>query len=381
MIAFHFVIQAHLFHQNINYLCRYISHCHADFVKNYFKIRQLLKMAAFRLANQSGNLSLNDPGNEVYKHKIIYTTALITLSILIALSNATVLLLYHINPRIRSTKNLLLVSLALSDLSAGTVVIPVTFTCFGEHSWNICFASSILFRFLAFSTMLHILAIIFEKYVSILHPFCVVQKKHLRVLSGSIWSLSCLAAILPYVWLPDGQTMDPDHIKRELIYFLVTFVCFFFLPFLLIIYAQVRMFRTISRSFSFNENIPPFPRSPVENFELSSAVRSPLRPHSGSSRETASYRTSNIHNRKVLTAFALMLGTFTVCWLSWYIGIFLHYVDRQKFLDFSEDLGQMPQVIVFMPSLVNPLLYTYYKHDFRQAFQALVKTSLKTLCH
>lgn len=332
-------------------------------------------------SNRSQNTSANDLTTD-YKHATIYETVFIILSVLIAFSNATVLLLYHINPRIRSTKNLLLASLALSDLCAGTVVIPITLKCFEGYQWNVCIASSVLFRFIAFSSILHILAIIFEKYISILHPFCVVQKKHLRVVSGCIWCGSCVVAILPLVWLHDGESVDTDFIRKELVYFTVTFVAFFVTPFLLIVFAQVRMLRVISRSFSFIEESATLPGSPVESFILTSNRSRPVRSQSDSIKESESSRISPTHNRKVLKAFALMLGSFTVCWLTWYLGAFLAYIDTENFRNLvSADLMQMTHILVFMPSLINPLLYTYYKQDFRQALQALLKISLKTLCH
>lgn len=327
--------------------------------------------------NGSGNASEGYRSNGLYTNALIYKTIFIILSGLIALSNGTVLLLYHINPRIRSIKNLLLASLALSDLSAGTVIIPVTLKCFGENEWDICLTSSTLFRFLAFSTILHILVIIFEKYISILHPFRVVEKAHLRVVSGCIWTASCVIAVLPLAWLTDRSSMNPEVVRKELIYFLVTFVFFFIAPFVLIVFAQVRMFRAISRSF---RQMDAASRTPVESIQLT-ALGNPITSQGGSTDVSGSYKTSSSHNRKVLTAFALMLGTFTLCWSTWYLGVLLSYVDRENFLNFSANLRGMFQILVFLPSLVNPLLYTYYKQDFRQALQALLKISLKTLCH
>ena len=323
--------------------------------------------------NGSENATGSHLSNGLYTNALIYKTIFTALSGLIALSNGTVLLIYHINPRIRSAKNLLLASLALSDLSAGTVIIPVTLKCFGENEWSICLASSTLFRFLAFSTILHILAIIFEKYISILHPFRDVQKAHLRVVSACIWTATCVIAVLPLVWLTEKSSMNPDVVRKELVYFLVTFVFLFASPFVLIVFAQVRMFRAISRSLRQMDS------APVESIQLTT-LASPPRSQCDSTDVPGSYKTSSSHNRKVLTAFALMLGTFTLCWSTWYLGIFLSYVDRKNFLTFSATLRGMFQILVFLPSLMNPLLYTYYKQDFRQALQALLKISLKTLC-
>ena len=324
------------------------------------------------------NASVTDDLGDLYTQATVYKVFFVILSVLISFSNATVLLLYHSNPYIRSTKNLLLASLALSDLCAGAVVIPITLQAFGEDVWNMRMASSILFRLIAFSTILHILAIIFEKYISILHPFFLVQKKHLRIVSGCIWFGSCAVAILPLVWLNAGDPADPEFVRKEVIYFLVTFLILFLIPFFLIVFAQVRMFRAISRSFCLNKNVSVSSKNDIESVNLTS-VRSPLESESDSIKERGSYRISTIQNRKVLTAFALMLGTFTACWLTWYAAAFIAYVNPE--IQIPMEILEMFHFIVFMPPLINPLLYTYYKQDFRQALQALMKITLKTLCH
>lgn len=339
--------------------------------------------------NGSENANTTVIYNDAYTHAAIYEIVLIILSVLIGVSNATVLLLYYSNPRIRSTKNVLLASLALSDLCAGTTVIPITLKCFEEYTPNKCIASSILFRFIAFSTILHILGIILEKYVSILHPFCVVHKKHLRILSVCIWSVSFVVAALPLAWLDIGNQMDDEQVRKELVYFVVTFIGFFVTPFVLIVFAQIRMLKVISRSFKrfsltgrdhFEATSSPKNFSHVERFNLSSPNK-PLRFQRDAANEPESQlRISSTHNRKVITAFALMLATFTVCWLTWYLGVFLSYVNGESFRTFSADLKQMFQVLVFLPSLINPLLYTYYKHDFRQALQGLLEILLKMFC-
>ena len=318
---------------------------------------------------------------ELYSHSMIYTTSLVILSILIVLSNATILLLYLINSRIRSTKNFLLLSLAVSDLLAGLVILPINMSCFQHSKWNTCVASSILFRFLSFSTILHILTIIFEKYISILHPFCIVHKKHVRLISACLWTVSSSVAMIPMAWLPDGKTKNPGLVRKELVYFLVTFIGLFIVPLFLIVFAQVRMFTAISRSFTLVESPSMSRRRPVETITFPTLRRqSPTKIDNDSSiHESGSTRA--IHNKKVLTAFALMLGTFTVCWLAWYLGIVLYYVDKETFVTFSKNSKQTLQVLVFLPSLVNPMLYTYYKQDFRLALRALLKASIKTLCH
>lgn len=296
-----------------------------------------------------------------------FSATLIALSTLIVLSNGTLLVLYLLKSNLRSKKNFLLASLALSDLVSGMVVLPVFVSCFQTPSnWNLCLSSAILFRFLAFSTILHILAITFEKYLSIIYPLYnqgFVQRKHLRVVSCLIWGTSAGLSLVPLAWFFEGNKRD-DIFRKDLIYFIVTFIVCFILPLILMIFAHIRMFKTISKSFQL---ISELKKLQLGNSQFTSEGN-------GSTTGFGYSRRCSYNTKKIITPITLMLGTFVVCWLTWYLGAFFFYLDILT-LKLTPLLNNILLALVFLPSLINPILYTYYKQDFRNALKLFFKRS------
>ena len=296
-----------------------------------------------------------------------YTVLLIALSVVIVLSNATVLGLYFLNSSLRSKKNFLLASLAQSDLCAGFIVLPVTLRCFQNRgNVKVCLSSAILFRFFAISTVLHIFAITFERYLSIIYPFHYnggIRKKHLRFVSSCIWGVSLASSLSPLVWLVEGNR--ETTVRNDLIYFKVIFLVFFILPLGLMIFAHISMFKTISHSSEF---IRKFKQSQLD---CMGKINS-----SSTDRDISKRILTN--TKKAVIAISLMLGTFVLSWMIWYVGIFLFYLDV-SFRNLDPNIKNIFHVVVFSPSLFNPMLYTYYKQDFSQALQSFLKRSRNTV--
>jgi hypothetical protein len=74
--------------------------------------------------------------------------------------------------------------------------------------------------------------------------------------------------------------------------------------------------------------------------------------------------------RRAITIFALMLGIFTTCWLTWYLSIINVYT--KVVLNMPERWYDFFDFLRFSTSFINPLLYTFLKHDFREALFSLV---------
>ena len=309
----------------------------------------------------SSSLRPNGSNHSINTNSSTYISAtLIALSTLIVLSNGTLLLLYLRKSNLRSKKNFLLASLALSDLFSGMVVLPVFVSCFQTPSdWNLCLSSAILFRFLAFSTVLHILAITFEKYLSIIDPLYhqgFVHRKHLRVTSGLIWGTSTGLSLVPMAWHFEGN--KEEIFRKDLIYFIATFIVCFILPLILMTFAHIRMFKTISKSFQLISGLRELPLGNSQS------------DGDGSTTGFDYSRRYSSNTKKIITLITLMLGTFVVCWLTWYLGAFFFYLDVQS-LKLPPLLNNILLTLVFLPSLINPVLYTYYKQDFRNALKSL----------
>ena len=121
-------------------------------------------------------------------------------------------------------------------------------------------------------------------------------------------------------------------------------VAVFLLPYTFMIYAFVAIFKSISNRGKKNGSI--ISRS---HFTRQASLE-----------------------RRCLILFAFMATVFLVCWLPWYILMLLHNVYNSE----MEGLGIASQVFVlvrYATSIINPMLYTFYRRDFHTALKSLFK--------
>lgn len=288
-----------------------------------------------------------------------YDGCLIVLCIAVICVNMLVLVLYSKTRQLRTKTNTLLVSLATSDLLMGLCGIPLYVTCNAIRYENICIAQAVVFRFIAVSTMFHILAITGERYICVLHPMqyitIVTGKRILRVIA-CIWAISLFVALIQLSWvLPFGYfSKNAIKFSSSLIYNCVGLTVCFAIPFFSMVVVCSKMFITIRRQ------VQKIKRQSVRLDAATSSIN--IR---------SSYR-----QLRALLIFTLMLGLFAGSWVTWYISIFQLYMNMSVFSEVSMAVFDFLRVGV---SLINPLLYTFLKNDFREALMSFVKCSRRNL--
>ena len=80
-------------------------------------------------------------------------------------------------------------------------------------------------------------------------------------------------------------------------------------------------------------------------------------------------------DKKCLIIFALMAFIYVVCWLPWfilYLCFSFWFPLSKETLERLRDLSQVVVIFRYVTSIVNPLLYTFFKKDFLKAFKLLV---------
>ena len=87
----------------------------------------------------------------------------ITLAILILLANGLVIFLVARTKPLRTETNLLLCSLALSDLLTGVISIPLFLMCNLLHEPALCIADDQMLRFTSVSTVCHLVAVSMDR--------------------------------------------------------------------------------------------------------------------------------------------------------------------------------------------------------------------------
>jgi hypothetical protein len=278
---------------------------------------------------------------------------LLPLAILIALTNGFVFLLFATRKKLRTPSNYLLVSLAVSDFITGTVNIPIFIAFLNTHDSQLLLVFDPFSKLTAILTAYHILVVTAEKYIAIVKPLRhhSANPKILFITLGLVWLVSIVIAVVPSFWL---SLMRKEYTKTkvhlQLGHDVFCFVFVFLLPYIFIVYAQIIMFRAISRSKG---------RSGLRRAVVTSTKR----------------RNSRIRNeRKCLAIFASMAILFAICWLPWFLLTFLATLTalikelypimaRPVTVSFLKTFA----VVRFSTSIINPILYTFFKRDFMNA--------------
>lgn len=292
------------------------------------------------MRNNSSEISA-DPcsGN----HWIEEMATLLPIAIAIFLTNTLVFILFYKQKSLRTSSNCILLGLAVCDVLTGTISIPyflVFLSGVVPNNMRKDFAvwMPIQQLVLAISTCYHILLITAEKYMAIMTPF-----RHHLVTKKTIFK--CLAGI----WLVSGFIATIQlALKTETLftgYSATCLIILFLIPYTFMVYAYTIMFKKVSH------------RS---------------RPSSRSMKDNLPYKRGNRRDFKCILVFAIMAAMYLCCWFPYYtfnfaVSIELITVDGPAFCKSAK----ITVIFRYTNSIINPLLYTFFKRDFWLALRSL----------
>ena len=305
--------------------------------------------ADIKMLNNTNSSAPQHPQDDILSVDTQAIAELVPVALLIILANGLVLVLFVKKTQLRTPANYVLFSLAACDFITGMVNIPlfivVAFTLLiGPSDLHyMVLLVSVVNNFTAISACYHILAATTEKYLSIIWPVkhrSITRKTVFKVLQV-VWVVSFIVAFIPFAWV----NMEDTETQRKLTLGHVIFclVAVFLLPYAFMIYAFAVIFKSISNQGKTEGNI--ISRS---HFNRQAALE-----------------------RRCLILFASMAIIFLVCWLPWFILLLMYKVE-----DNLEDMEIAAHVFVlvrYATSIINPLLYTFFRRDFNKALKSLFK--------
>ena len=298
------------------------------------------------MSNNSTSIIQPDEFEETDLFESKAIAQLVPIAILIIIANGLVLILFAKRRQLRTPPNYVLFSLAICDLTSGIINIPlfiiVAFTpIITSFEWF--FYLSKLVNFLnnltAISACYHILVATTEKYLSIISPVThrLIRKWTVEAVLGIVWLVSAMVAFFPFAWI---TSKDRAYQTGHVIFCLVVV---FFLPYSFMIYAFVAIFRRIS----------------TKGKRRSQAISGPHH-----SRQAAL-------EKKCLILFVCMAMIYLVCWLPWFILMLLYAVyDKTGDLEIPSHVFLL---VRYATSIINPILYTFFRRDFRMALKSLFR--------
>ena len=271
--------------------------------------------------------------------EIYVSVCLGILSVMVVVTNVFVCALVCFNKTLRTYTNWLVLSLAVSDILTGGVLLPMVLIK------PTSLVTDYFTALILLSVVANICAVTYDRYVAIIKPllYPYLAPKLFKRTLVAVWLIPTIYSVLPLAW--DTNLTKTMHI--------VYIVCLEFfgvvVPYILITFAYVQIFRQVRRSLTMRKN-----------FE--------------SAREQRRERRRVSSDAQVAKVFCIVSTAFLLSWLPILYSTTVYSVFNRPDL-IPDALYTISLFAVATSSLVNPLICAFLKPDFRVAIRNFRKTS------
>ncbi|KXJ16874.1 rhodopsin, GQ-coupled [Exaiptasia diaphana] len=270
------------------------------------------------------------------------------ISFLVVSTNIAVCILVLKIKGMRSYTNGFVVSLAISDILTGITLI-IHYNAELQHQSRV--AINILYALVLFCGVWNICAVTFDRYLAVVKPFSyrTIIPKFFRVSLPLIWGFSVVTAVLPALaWEGNIKT------TANKVYIFFTFFFCAVLPLTIIMYANLRIFLSVRRCVQ-------------KERELSISTETPRKELKESRRRCKKVSTE----AKVAKVFAIAALMLILSWFPIFIYSGAFVFNKPEFV--PKVISDISPFTIALGSLVNPILYSFMKPDFRHALERIVR--------
>ena len=282
------------------------------------------------------------------------------LDILTILGNLLVCVTILTNRRLKTTTNYFILSLAVSDLLLGIVVLPFSTLNTVWPSWplgaifcNVFISSDVM---LCTVSILNLFAISLERYIAVTSPLRyskVLTFRRVMIILSGVWIFSFAMAFLPIHlgWNTNNGNIQNLHepqfcmFESNKAYVLFVSIGTYFLPLLIMCLVYVKVFQIA--------------RDQVQR--INSLVRSTARMFQSQPSKDPRFASDS----KATVTLASVVTAFAICWIPYFV-IF----TARPFLSWPIDphLDLFALWLGYVNSMLNPFLYAFHSTQFRKAF-------------
>lgn len=270
---------------------------------------------------------------------------LLGIGLLSFLTNVFVIRVIVSQRTLRTTSNMILVSLGISDLLTGLVTVPLTVTCSIILHDGTCVATVIFTKLISISTIVHISIITIDWHVFIvqaLRYYEIVRKRYVLMVLVTTWFINALVATIRLSWITTHDNYDLFVWKetRYNFFCLGLFCVLLLLNIALDSHMLVVLHRQVNKIIKHNLT--------RECLDHENRIRA--------------------NQRRAVIMCVIMLVTNVILWLPYFS------------YDLLQQAGPMPSaaeyVIVYtriLSSLFNPLIYSLGQRTLRNALQTRLR--------
>ena len=259
------------------------------------------------------------------------------------------------NQRLRSLANMFVVALAVSDILISVYCMPLSVAALIQGRW--IFGTSVCrlqgFAMFTFSLVsLNTMGVIaVSRYFCVVKPtryIVLFRRQRILIYTAAVWCMSLIGSVPPLIFQTGGYTFQPGKamcmypFQSNIAYTVFIECVFVAAPFTLITFCYAKVFYTVSRSNRVftQENNPEQLRA-------------------------------NVEEAKVTKTLALVMASFSLCWLPICI---MDYIDaargeptlpRQVYLTYG--------FLAYLSSTINPFIYGATNRRFRREYKTILK--------
>uniref|UniRef100_A0A8C5VBZ0 Histamine H2 receptor n=1 Tax=Microcebus murinus TaxID=30608 RepID=A0A8C5VBZ0_MICMU len=278
----------------------------------------------------------------------------LTILILITIAgNVVVCLAVGLNRRLRNLTNCFIVSLAVTDLLLGLLVLPFSaihqLSCTWSFGRVFCNIYTSLDVMLCTASILNLFMISLDRYCAVMDPLrypVLVTPVRVAVSLVLIWVISITLSFLSIHlgWNSRAETSKSNHttakckVQVNEVYGLVDGLVTFYLPLLVMCVTYYRIFK-VARDQAKRIN------------------------------HISSWKAATIREHKATVTLAAVMGAFIICWFP-YFTVFVY-----RGLKGDDAINEVFEAVVlwlgYANSALNPILYAALNRDFRTGYRQL----------
>ncbi|XP_071379819.1 5-hydroxytryptamine receptor 1E-like [Centroberyx affinis] len=347
---------------------------------------------------------------------VVFFLSIITL--FAALLNIGVILVFSTTKKLHLPANYLICSLAVTDLLVAILVMPLSVLYIATERWLLgvilCEAWLSIDMTCCTCSILHLCAIALDRHWAITNALVYAHKRTQQwvvVMITVVWTVSILITMPPLFWRRilrnNNDSVDAEvpknvsdqcFIKHDHVGYTIYSTCgAFYIPMALILILYYRIFvaaramyhkrrepgalwnkktagsnkKLLCRSNS-TKSEPELPALPL-NTELNKLSTPCFVAQKEAMKQVKErIQTCASRERKAALVLGLILGAFILCWLPFFVKeLLLGFNVLQP----SSQVSVLSDILTWLGytnSLINPLLYTTFNEDFKQAFKRLL---------
>ena len=277
----------------------------------------------------------------------------------IVIANSLILWLIRRKRRLRTTTNFMLASLAASDLLTGLLAVPMVIACSITLIRDVCLAMDILNRFLAFSSVGHLMLLSIDRYIRVtklLQYPSIVTDERVGWMLASVWVFALVSSMIQLVWILSSFVKDMSEatlIRIEIGYDIFCVATVVVLPLLLMTMIYTKIFVNLRR----------------QSHEIHSELSSEQ------SLDRINVGRRRLNEKKIASLFIAMIAVFISGLFFYFLWAIMDDFEVKALHSLSANAMNNITIAIlffrFLTALCNPLLCTFIKRDFLDALRSL----------